>query len=136
MSGERLQQIYAQEILSKFRRKEREYSVGSLENKSIAIYLGRDSELLDKAKFKLKQKRAKYINFDMDDRLAGQTILKRNPKFAYRKAGTVMLDAFDSGVELLACVNRDDYRYFKSVHSMAERETGRDIDLNLMVLDI
>ncbi len=79
VSGERLHNICSK-ILSKFRRKEREYSVGSLENKSIAIYLGRDSELLDKAKFKLKQKRAKYINFDMDDRLAGQTIPPEKPK--------------------------------------------------------
>ncbi len=47
-----------------------------------------------------------------------------------------MLEAFDSGVDILAIVNRDDYNYFKRVHNMAEKEVGREINLNLMKLDV
>jgi len=124
-------------ICSKFiRKREREYRVGSIENKNIALYLGKNIDLLDKAKVKLSQKRAKHISFGMEDRLAGQTILDVNPEFAYKKAGTIMLEAFDNGVDILACVDRDDYNYFKSIHNLAEKEAGRDIDLNIMTLDV
>jgi len=124
-------------VCARFIKREKEYSIGSIENKNIALYLGdKEKTLLDKAKERLKQKRAKYISFGMEDRLAGQTIVDINPEFAYKKAGRIMLEAFDSGVEVLACVNRDDYNYFKSIHKFAEREAGRDIDLNIMALDI
>jgi hypothetical protein len=123
--------------ISNLLKKEREYNIGSLENRNIGVYLGNNSrDLLDRAKSKLKQKRARFVEFAMENRLAGQTILDINPDFAYKKAGRVMLEAFDNGIEVLACVNREDYNYFKEVHYFAEKRLGREINLDLMPLDI
>jgi hypothetical protein len=134
-SGKRSKSIGS--TCSKFiKKRERVYEIGSIENKNIALYLGGSKNLLDRAKSKLVNRRAKYISFGMENRLAGQTILDKNPKFAYKKAGELMLEAFDSGVDILAIVNRDDYNYFKRVHNMAEKEVGREINLNLMKLDV
>lgn len=128
---------YSFNISNLIKNRDREYSVTSIENRNIAIYLGdSDRELLDRAKDRLREKRAKFIGFGMEDRLAGQTILDVNPDFAYIKAGKIMLEAFDSGVEVLACLNRDDYNYFKRVHHLAEKRLGREINLELIKLDI
>jgi len=123
-------------ICTKLLNRPKEYKIGSIENKNIAIYLGKNTNLLKKAKDRLTKRRAKFIEFGMEDRLAGQTILDINPNFAYKKAGRVMLEAFDNGGEILAFVDRSDYNYFKEVHNLAEREVGRDISLELMPLDV
>jgi succinate dehydrogenase/fumarate reductase-like Fe-S protein len=109
----------------------------SLEGTNIALYLGDkvSSTITETFKTTAKERNIHVINFSMSTKKAGQSIINDYSELAYVKAGTVLLDALDSGADTLVCSKDSDANYFKSVISHCERELGRDIELKIISLD-
>ena len=68
----------------------------------------------------------------MSKKTAGQTLIDINPFMTYKKAGRVLLDALDSGAEVLIFAKDDDYNLFKSNMADIEMRVGREIPLALI----
>jgi len=102
----------------------------------IAIYIGnRDSsELINKTKKQVIEKGAKFIDFPMSVRLAGQSIIDSNPDLAHQKAGKMLLDALDHGADMLLFAKDEDLALFSSIVTKCERVVGRPIELQLFSL--
>jgi hypothetical protein len=118
-------------------KRENSYTLESIENLRVAIYTGdRDSsKLIEELKMELKESGAEYIPFEMSSRLAGQTLIETNPHMAYIKGATMLLDALDSGADVLVFKNGEDFELFKSTHQDLEKSIGREIDLKLLSLE-
>jgi hypothetical protein len=118
-------------ILSK---KAKSHDIDSIKGSNIALYIGdnlSNQEVKETASI-IESSGAKFINFDMSTKLAGQTIIDSNRKMAYKKAGKMLLDALDSGANILAFKNDNDLKLFKSIHRDIEKAVGRDIELKLI----
>ena len=108
----------------------------SLEGTNVALYVGdkTSSQITNTVKAEAKTNNINFIDFDMSTKKAGQTILDSFSELAYKKAGTVLLDALDSGADTLICAKDFDVEFFKSIISNCERELGRDIELKIISL--
>lgn len=108
----------------------------SLEGTNIALYVGdkNSSEITEKIKAEAKENNINFIDFKMSTKKAGQTIIDSYKEQAYKKAGTILLDALDSGADTLLCSKDSDVDFFQSVISNCEREHGRDIELKIISL--
>jgi len=106
----------------------------SLEGTNIALYVGdRDSSQLIK-EIKSIANNINFIDFNMSTKKAGQEIINSYKALAYKKAGTVLLDALDNGANTLLCSKDSDVDFFQSIISNCEREHGRDIELKIISL--
>ncbi len=116
-------------------KKRKEIKIDTLKNKNIALYIGYNNnnnreDLLHA--YKTITKIGRYIPFSMSKKTAGQTLIDINPFMAYKKAGRVLLDAFDNGAEVLVFATDDDYNFFKSIIADVEVAIGREIPLALI----
>jgi hypothetical protein len=113
------------------------HKLDTLENHSIAFYAGdrNSQEIQNNIESKIKNSSAKLVKFSMSHKLAGQTILHSHIELAHQKAGTVLLDALDSGADTLICAKESDLTFFKKVISKCERQVGREIELKLISID-
>ena len=137
---EEINNIYKPTIIDKLKSKclnkmKKEVTAESLKGQSIALYVG------DKHSAKListtqtdANRVGKFIHFDMSTKLAGQTLIDSNPTMAYKKAGTMLLDALDSGADILIFNKDEDLNIFKDLIAEAENSMGRDIELALISL--
>ena len=137
---EEINNIYKPTIMDKIKSKcldkmKTENSVESLKGQNIALYMGNNnaSELLNAIQTDAN-KIGTFINFDMSTKLAGQTLLDSNPTMAYQKAGTMLLDALDSGADVLIFSKDEDLKFCQTIISQAENSVGRDIELGLISL--
>jgi hypothetical protein len=88
--------------------------------------------ILESTLEQIESKGAKAIRFGMSCKLAGQTIVKTHPKMAYLKMGTMLLDAFDNGADLLVVSSEEDTTLFQKCIGYCEKVTQRDIKLDIM----
>lgn len=109
-------------------------TLDSIDGQTVAIYAGDklSDKLIEEAKSSIENSNAKVVEFSMSTKLAGQTLVDSNFEIAYRKAGTMMLDALDSGADVLVCLKDEDLKIFKSILVDAERAMGRDIEITLI----
>jgi len=117
-----------------FRKKEHELELETLEGAELALYLGESnsSELLSVTKEKIINAGAKFITFNMSTKLAGQTLMEINFELAHTKAGTMLLDALDSGADILVCAKDTDVTIFQNALVHCEKIMGRDIELKII----
>ena len=54
---------------------------------------------------------------------------------AFKKGGAVLLDAMDSGAEILICSKDEDAKYFRENFGNFKRVAGRDIYLDIISLN-
>jgi hypothetical protein len=108
----------------------------SLEGETVALYLGdtHSAEIKEKIMKEAKEANIHFIEFEMSTKKAGQTIINTYSELAYKKAGTVLLNALDSGADTLVCAKDSDVTYFQTTLGYAERELGRDIELKIISL--
>ena len=106
----------------------------SLSGTNIAIYTGdkKSNTIVEELKDIAKEHNINVINFKMSTKKAGQNIINSHSEMAHVKAGTVLLDALDSGADTLICIKNVDVDYFQSVISRCERVLGRDIELKII----
>jgi len=109
----------------------------SLNNENIALYIGdkKSTNIIERFKSTAKIHKTNIINFKMSSKKAGQSIINTCSELAHKKAGTILLDALDSGANILVCSQISDVNYFQSVIGRCERELGRDIELKIISID-
>ncbi len=118
-----------------FARKYKSSETGTLEGRHVAFYAGHDEmsqSIMESTLAQIESKGAKAIHFDKSCRLAGQTIVQSNPKMAYLKMGTMLLDALDSGADLLVVSSEEDTELFRKSIGYCEKVTQRDIPLEII----
>ena len=117
--------------------RQHQHEIESVENETVALYLGNkeSNEIVESVKASIEQSSAKYIEFRMATKLAGQTIIESERELAYTKAGTMLLDALDSGADILLFNQESDLTFFRESIAHAERAVGRDIELKLLSVE-
>lgn len=120
-----------------FRKKNHKVELESLEGQNIALYVGdkNSSDVIEKTKEKVKNAGANFITFTMATKLAGQTLMETNFEIAHTKAGKMLLDALDSGADILICAKSADLNIFRKAIVPCERIVGRDIELKIVSMD-
>ncbi len=134
MVGVKREKTFIEKISALTLPKKELISVKSIEGQAVGVYVGDtlSDNLIENTKELIINSDAKFVEFTMSTKLAGQTLVESNYEIAYRKAGTMMLDALDSGANILVCLKDKDLEIFKSILAESERTLGRDIDIALI----
>ena len=114
------------------KKEEKEEDVVSIEGKQIAYYAGAVTGNSNSINEKIVQADSKVISFSRANKLSGLSILEDNKTLAYTKAATTLLDALDSGAQVLIVEEQKVYDMFKNNFANIEKTIGRDIDLKLI----
>ena len=112
-------------------KKEHEIDHESLENSNVALYVGLNGDDFNEIETLIKENSASYVNFEKSSKLAGQTLMDSHFEIAHKKAGEMMLDALDSGADILVCGEKDTEIFQKSIKA-CEKVVGRDIELKII----
>ena len=105
------------------------------EGKEIAYYHGGSSNNSEAVAQKITALGAKMTAFSRAHKLSGLSLLEERRELAFRKAGTTLLDALDSGADILVVEDKETYRMFKKNLPAIERTLGRDIVLELITTE-
>lgn len=118
-------------------KKSHTFTGDSFKNESIAFYVGdnHSQALIQSTNLAIIESGAKVVSFSKSSKLAGQTLLKTHSQLTYLKAGTMLLDALDSGADILVFAKNSDLTFFQNIIAKCEREVGRDIELSLISLE-
>ena len=98
-------------------------TIENLEEKQVAHYHGLASH--DVMHTLIAQKGMKAIHFSRSGKLSGLSLLEDNKELAFKKAGAILLDAYDSGAEVLVVEDVDVLDMFKKNYSAIEKTIGR-----------
>ena len=101
----------------------------TVEGKQIAYYAGAVTGKTESMHKKIKN----LVLFSRANKLSGLSLLEDNQQLAYTKAGTTLLDALDSGAQVLIAEEQEVYDMFKKHFADIEKTMGRDIDLELIL---
>jgi hypothetical protein len=107
-------------------------TVVDTEGKQIAYYAGTVVGKTADIHEKIIQADSKAVLFSRANKLSGLSILEDNAELAYKKAATTLLDALDSGAQVLIVEEKEVYDMFKDHFTNIEKTIGRDIDLALI----
>ncbi len=72
------------------------------------------------------------LHFSRERYADGFDIVDTNPEIAFVKAGQIVLDAFDSGADILVVDNRESHFMFDQNRAALEKAAGRDIRLPVL----
>jgi hypothetical protein len=73
----------------------------------------------------IAQKGMKGVHFSRSGKLSGLSLLEDNQELAFKKAGAILLDAYDRGAEVLVFEDVDVLDMFKKNYSAIEKTIGR-----------
>lgn len=130
------------QIIARFSKKEKEVkapapierkpiTIEDLEEKRVAHYYGLASH--DEMHKMITELGIKGIHFSRANKLSGLAILEDNKDLALKKAGATLLDAFDTGAEVLVVDDVDVLDMFLENFADIEKVVGREmIGLELM----
>lgn len=99
-------------------------SIENLADKNIAYYPALSKTSISKD---IQFIGANEITFSKASKLSGTSILEYNKTLALQKAGTVLLDAFDSGAEILVVEDEQNYLMFEKYFKKIEKIMGRQM---------
>ena len=121
-------------LLTRFSKKKeaKRVTLKQIEGKYIAYYAEGTANNIDNMHKMITQAGGKVLQFSRSDKLSGLLLIKDSKKLAYTKAATTMLDAMDSGAQILIVENIDSLSMFKKHFSAIEKTIGREIDLELI----
>ncbi|HEY9190356.1 MAG TPA: hypothetical protein VIM88_05770 [Sulfurovum sp.] len=122
-----------EKLMARFSKKEKEEAapkrstetIADLESKQVAHYHGLSSHTAMHAL--IREKGMKGIHFPRANKLCGLGILEDNKELAFKKAGAILLDAYDRGAEVLIVQDPAALDMFKKHFSAIERTVGRNI---------
>jgi heterodisulfide reductase subunit B len=75
---------------------------------------------------------AKVVNFASSDDADGFDIAPYNENIAFKKAGNIVLDAFDSGADIVVVDNKESHFMMDQSVKKCEKATGRDIRISIL----
>ncbi len=100
-------------------------TIENLEEKQVAHYHGLASH--DEMHKLIAQMEIKGVHFSRAGKLSGLSLLEDNKELALKKAGAILLDAYDRGAEVLIVEDVDVLDMFKKNYSAIEKTIGRKI---------
>ena len=103
----------------------------SLFETQVACY-SPESKRLQEVHHKIEEADAKVIHFPREEKGCGRTLIGKQDNLAYLKAATTLLEALDSGAELLVVPNSDDLAMFERHFASIQKRIGREIPLPLV----
>jgi hypothetical protein len=106
--------------------------VEALEYKHIAYYAATYSRNEAKISQLIRGLGTKEVHFSRKNKLSGLSLLKDNKNLALQKAGATLLDAYDSGAEVLVVEDEACLEMFQTYFKQIEKTVGRkmqDLDL-------
>ena len=111
--------------------------VDSLEGANVAYFLGDAKDAPSKQELfaQIEAAGGKVVRFDRESKRAGATLLDANNTIAYKKAATTLLDALDSGADVLVCADEAALALFTEHKGMLQKEIGREIPLAVISLE-
>ncbi len=77
---------------------------------------------------------ANVVSFSSSDRADGSSLVETAPHIAFKKAGNIMLDAYDSGAEILVVDSKTSHFMMDQNVEKCEELTGRDIKIPVLSL--
>ena len=105
-------------------------TVENLENKHVAYYAGSCSNSL--VKDAISNSAVREIIFSRSHKLSGDSLMQHSKNMAMQKAGATLLDAFDSGAEVLVVEDINTLDMFNKEFKHIENSVGRKIRLELI----
>jgi len=126
----------ANSLLSKFNNKLSQKALWDFKKDTVievnvACYEGGSSNGTE-IKQKIIDSNAKLIHFSREAKLAGTSLIGKQNNLAYLKAATTMLDALDSGAELLVVAQKADLEMFRTHFASIQKRIGREIPIPLV----
>ena len=111
------------------------YSIEDLEEKTIAYY---HAGIIEKATLiseKITALGTQEIHFARASRLSGLSVIKSSREMGLKKAGLTLMDAFDSGTQVLVVENKEVLSMFRANYKAIEKVSGREFSLELLSYD-
>jgi len=105
----------------------------SINGKNVAYYTGGHNENREMMLEAISNTDANYISFARSNKRSGLSIIEENPALAYIKAGSILLDALDSGADILIVENKVDCEMFQKEFKKIEKAMGREIYLEFIL---
>jgi len=97
--------------------------IDNITDKRVAYYAGNvDNTAMYQL---LEESDITTVDFSRAHKLAGLSIVEDNPTLAFKKAGITLLDAFDSGAEVVVIEDNATYDMMKNHFSTIEKVIGR-----------
>lgn len=96
-----------------------------------AYYPGDHRENEKKMRALIEEKSAGLVRFEREYKRCGLYILEDNPRLAFRKAGAILLDAYDNAAEVLVIEDPKAYEMMSNNLKKIEDAVGREIGLEL-----
>jgi hypothetical protein len=105
--------------------------IENFEEKLAAYYPGDQKGNEEEIHALIQEKSAGLIRFNKEHKRCGLLILEDHPKLAFRKAGTILLDAYDNMAEVLVIEDPKAYEMLSQNFKKIEDAVGREIGLEL-----
>jgi len=106
----------------------------SIEGVNVACYAG-DSGLLDEIHEKIVENGGNVIEFQRATKLTGVSLLGKQDNLAFLKAATTLLNALDSGAELLVVAKINNMEMLTKHFASIQKRIGREIPLPMISIN-
>ncbi|SFV90408.1 hypothetical protein MNB_SV-4-762 [hydrothermal vent metagenome] len=112
------------------------HSIDTLNGQGVAFYAAHTQTPTQEEVFKaIEAAVCRIVRFGRERRLCGRSLIGREENLAYLKAATTLLDALDSGAEVLIVADDADLEMFSKHYKAIEKRIGREIPLALLSFD-
>ncbi len=103
-------------------------------NFTIAFYAGplADRSTCNRADALIASVGGIRTSFHAERKACGSTIVTAAPDIAYKKAGNILLDAFDNNVDILIVDSKEALSILNTNISKCEKAVGREVDLQIV----
>ena len=116
--------------------KRKSKTIDNLAQKRLAYYHGTSHDNANVISQMILDMYAKEVKFSRANKRCGETLLENSKTLAFKKAGAILLEAFDAGAEVLIVKDEDALSMFEENFKAIEKTVGREmIGLELMSAD-
>ena len=109
------------------------HTIDTLDGQGVAFYAAHSQTPAQAEVFEaIEAAGCRVVRFGREKKLCGRSLIGRQENLAYLKAATSLLDALDSGAEILIVANEDDLTMFNKHYAAIQKRIGREIPLALL----
>jgi len=112
------------------------HAIDTLDKQGVAFYAAHSQTPTQAEVFEaVEAAGCRVVRFGREKKLCGRSLIGREENLAYLKAATTLLDALDSGAEVLIVADDADLEMFNRHYKAIEKRIGREIPLALLSFD-
>lgn len=109
------------------------HTIDTLEGQGVAFYAAHSQTPTEAEVFEaIEAAGCRVVRFGREKKLCGRSLIGRQENLAYLKAATTLLDALDSGAEILIVADEADLTMFNKHYAAIQKRIGREIPLALL----